>query len=310
MKRPKLIYEVYRANLTGAEKTKFNHRSEAIRFAKALKKNGYGVQTWKNVTNKHVSVVVEHWKQEGLAVSTIKEYLTGVRAVALAYGNTSIHTDNSLFGLPRRSYLSGPSKAMPEEVYTYLHEMLCKGDDHKQRLAAQIRVMRELGLRHEEARKINPDLAILEDGRIYISAGTKGGRDRVLNFATDRQREAVQALTPYIGKYGNTMPDDMNEARWENFVYNTLKEYGITKKESGASLHGLRHAYAQQRYFELMGVNAPCRFQNVLEYRKEVFLAHGPDWKQQHRRAVNIITHELGHNRESITTIYLGSYYV
>ena len=87
MGKDKLINGVNRCNLSGSYKTQYNHRLEATRFVEQLRKNGYGVQRWQNVTNKHVASVVNSWKEQGLSNKTIKEYLSGVRAIASAYGN-------------------------------------------------------------------------------------------------------------------------------------------------------------------------------------------------------------------------------
>jgi hypothetical protein len=72
-----------------------------------------------------------------------------------------------------------------------------------------------------------------------------------------------------------------------------LRNAGLTK------LHGLRHAYAQQRYKELTGWTAP--------------VAGGPTSKQLNpeQRALDyeartMISHELGHARAEISAVYLG----
>jgi hypothetical protein len=65
------------------------------------------------------------------------------------------------------------------------------------------------------------------------------------------------------------------------------------------TLHGLRHAYAQQRYQDLTGWAVPA--------------AGGPTRKaltllQQalDREVCWRLSQELGHEREQITTVYLG----
>ena len=64
-------------------------------------------------------------------------------------------------------------------------------------------------------------------------------------------------------------------------------------------MHGLRHAYAQNRYEELTGWQAPA--------------AGGPNAKtltaeqrEADRQARLTISRELGHEREQITAAYLG----
>jgi hypothetical protein len=66
-----------------------------------------------------------------------------------------------------------------------------------------------------------------------------------------------------------------------------------------SKMHGLRHAYAQERYFELTGWSCP--------------LAGGPKSQSQSpndrridKAARLTISHELGHVREQIVSIYIG----
>ena len=74
---------------------------------------------------------------------------------------------------------------------------------------------------------------------------------------------------------------------------------GHTLRAGLSKMHGLRHAYAQQRYEELTGWKSPA--------------AGGPSSKSltreqedQNHQARLIISHELGHEREQITAVYLG----
>jgi len=66
--------------------------------------NWYGVQKWANISNKHIGAAVDQWRTEGLAVSTIKEYLSGVRLIARHFGNDRIAPDNRAFNLENRVY--------------------------------------------------------------------------------------------------------------------------------------------------------------------------------------------------------------
>lgn len=104
MSKNRLLYGSKTAHLTGSGKTKYNNRGQSIRFSKRLHQLGYRVQHWKNISNRHVAVVVEDWQQQGLAVSTIKSYLSNVRQVCRAYGNDRIHKKNSEFGVRNRNY--------------------------------------------------------------------------------------------------------------------------------------------------------------------------------------------------------------
>ncbi len=64
-------------------------------------------------------------------------------------------------------------------------------------------------------------------------------------------------------------------------------------------MHGLRHAYAQQRYEELTGWKSPA--------------VGGPTFKSltSEQRKLDlevrlVISRELGHEREQVTAVYLG----
>ena len=74
---------------------------------------------------------------------------------------------------------------------------------------------------------------------------------------------------------------------------------GNTLRAGLSQLHGLRHAYAQERYEELTGWECPA--------------TGGPDRKslslkqrELDREARLTISEELGHEREQVTTAYLG----
>jgi hypothetical protein len=64
-------------------------------------------------------------------------------------------------------------------------------------------------------------------------------------------------------------------------------------------MHGLRHAYAQQRYLELTGWPSP---QGGGPSKKDLT----PAQQQADQLARLAISRELGHVREQITAVYLG----
>ena len=84
-----------------------------------------------------------------------------------------------------------------------------------------------------------------------------------------------------------------------NYIQQLRLYEGQTLRAGLCGMHGLRHAYAQQRYQALTGWPAPA--------------AGGPasDTLTAERRALDRaarleISKELGHIREQITTVYLG----
>jgi hypothetical protein len=74
---------------------------------------------------------------------------------------------------------------------------------------------------------------------------------------------------------------------------------GQTLRAGLSQLHGLRHAYAQQRYEELTGWKAPAAGGPLSKTLT-------PEQRDQDREVRLIISKELGHEREQITAVYLG----
>ena len=72
-----------------------------------------------------------------------------------------------------------------------------------------------------------------------------------------------------------------------------------TKAIGLKNLHGLRHAYAQTRYKELTGLEAPI---NGGPSKKQMNFLQ----KNKAQLARKIISNELGHSRIAVTKVYLG----
>ena len=315
MGKDKLINGINRCNLSGSYKTQYNHRMEATRFVEQLRSNGFGVQRWQNVNNKHVASVVNSWKEQGLSDKTIKEYLAGVRAVASAYGNDKISSSNADFGLERGT--SSPTnidKSANEQVYKEAVEKLANSDNiNEQRLSVQIEYMRELGLRHEEARKldaINAERQYSPSGQQYIriTDGTKGGKERWVPVS-ERAARALERGAELQRQTGtkNLMDPKMSERSWERFAYRTARELGMTK-ENGCTFHSLRHSFAQELFKQHAGFNAPVKYGSKEEFQTAARAAAGENWKDRYEQACRAVENALGHghDRSDIRGTYIG----
>lgn len=308
-KKDGLRYAIGRANLTGSYKTQHNHKQEASRFVDALRSEGMGVSKWTNITNKHVGLSVSHWKDEGLSVATIKNYLSGVRALCRAYGNDHIAPDNAAFGVHNRVYIDNRDKSVSERQYANaVADLECSGDPLKGRVAMMLRFQRVVGLRLEESMKFNPwrdDLA----GQAHVHVGTKGGRPRWLSLDKD-QRELIKAAREsgfYKGVTDSIIPTGWTERQWVNYVYKAVAGVGLTKGGNG-TMHGLRHAYAQDRFVTLTGFDPPVKYDSLPDYHAGAFGKAGEDFGKLQDKARAIISEELGHSRMGIVSQYLGSF--
>ena len=293
----------------GSFKTIYNHICEARRFVSELRKAGSGVQKWKNISNKHVAKVVKSWQERGLAVSTIKENLAGVRLVASFYKNDRISPKNSDFGIGNRVYVSNSDKSVPEAAYkAAIKKLEQSSKDMDNRVAAVLQLQHDLGLRKEEAFKLIPSRDQIGGDRILVSAGAKGGKERIVPLSP-AGKQALENAEKVAGKGHGLIPRGMSEKIFESYFYRTLGQVGLTKSRCGASSHGLRHAYAQHRYEQIAGFKSRVKFETREEFESAAFKAAGEKWRERDHEARQLLKVELGHgpDRDDVVAQYLGS---
>lgn len=292
-------------------KTRANHYKEVGYFVKALRHLQYGVSKWKNVSKKHVGEVVEYWKEhKRLSAATIKEYLTGVRIAAKHYKNMAVAgSTNAEFGIENQVYVTNKDKSLAEDHYSRVLENLKSGTLDQQRIAAQLELQRTLGMRLEESAKFDPNRDVRFNGQVDIADGTKGGKPRFISTVSPEARAAIEYARSRVSPKGNTMNPEKSEKQWRNYVYNQLRKLGITRKESGASCHGNRHAYAQTRYTEMTGFPPPCCFPSKEAFRENAEKTAGNDWVKLDQDARQVLLGEMGHGprRGQTVSVYLGS---
>jgi hypothetical protein len=92
---------------------------------------------------------------------------------------------------------------------------------------------------------------------------------------------------------GSLIPANKKYVQQKRLFERLCKEAGLSKT------HGLRYAYAQERYKELTGWDCPACGGKI---SKELTTAE----KDQDLKARLQISFELGHNREEVTAVYLG----
>jgi hypothetical protein len=163
-----------------------------------------------------------------------------------------------------------------------------------ERAAAVVELAREFGLRSKEASMINAKSALAEAlarNSVTISAGTKGGRPREVPITSERQLEALSRAAQAQGDAKSMIPASES---WKTWREGTLRDArGIVQQHTGEGLHGLRSAWACERYESLTGSPAP------------VVGGSGVD-RALDREARAIIAEELGHGRIDVTSEYLG----
>ena len=235
---------------------------------------------------KHVDALLVHWCEQGIRVGTLKNRLSALRWWAKKVNKPSIIArDNSVYGIGKRENVAKESKALKLGA-----EQLSRISDRYVLLS--IRLQAAFGLRREESIKFNPNYAEHGDHIKLKASWTKGGRARAVPIRNDDQRQLLDEVKALV-KGGSLIPAQLNYVQHLNRYQRQLRNAGLTK------LHGLRHAYAQQRYLELTGWKAPVAGGPTLKQLTPEQLA--PDYETR-----VIVSSELGHARVEIAAVYLG----
>jgi site-specific recombinase XerC len=255
-------------------------------IANQLHELGYKDMRATSLKPKHVEALAERWKAESLSPGTMKNRMSVVRWWSEKMGKQNVVArDNDQYGIPDRQYVTDLTKAR-ELTGTDLEKIT---DPYT---AMSLRLQAAFGLRRAESIKIQPAWADRGDRLVLKDSWAKGGRERAIPIRTDQQRAVLDEAKAFAGK-GSLIPAGMR-------YVDQLRRFQYQCAQAGIHhVHGHRHAYAQARYRELTGWNAPA--------------AGGPrsreltsEQKAADRDVRLTISEELGHSRLQILSVYLG----
>lgn len=273
-------------NRDGSFSTQAARRDILSQVARQLKDLGIYNLSPQGLKPKHVEALLKHWRDEGKSAGTIKNRMTHLRWWAEKVNKQNvIARDNSHYGIDRRKYVTNESKARDISP-----EMLDRVKDEY--LRSSLELQKLFGLRREECIKFNPRFADQGDRIVLKASWTKGGKSREVPIRNQAQREALDRAH-IVAKAGSLIPSD------KKYVEQLYRYEGMVKQLGLDKLHGLRHAYAQQRYLEMTGRACPACGGKV---SKELTV----DEKALDREVRLTISRELGHEREEVTAVYLG----
>lgn len=280
------LMKLCKANRDGSYSTQATRSRILDLIANQLHELGYKHMQARSVKPKHVDALVSLWKEQSIGVGTFKNRLSALRWWANKVGKADIIArDNNAYDIGNRRYVGEASKAKLLD-----EKQLEKVSDEHVRLS--LRLQSAFGLRREEAIKFRPNYAIKDDHIKLKASWTKGGRARTVPIRTDEQLELLEEVRK-LARGGALIPPNKNYEEQLHRYERQVRTAGIRNP------HGLRHAYAQRRYLELTGWKAP--------------VAGGPasqsftiEQRALDENARAVISRELGHDRTSITRIYLG----
>jgi hypothetical protein len=247
---------------------------------------GYRGMVARSLKPKHIEALLGRWREQELTTGTIKNRMAAIRWWANKVDKRNVVArSNEHYGIPDRRFATNESKAK-----TVTHEQLEKVRDEHVRMSLELQQV--FGLRREEAMKIRPIIADQGDHLFLQGSWTKGGRERIVPIRTDQQREALDRAHRLTGR-GSLIPGK------RNYVQQMRIYEGNTRRAGLNHMHGLRHAYAQDRYEELTGWKCPAAGGPVA---RELI----PEQRELDREARLQISRELGHDREAVVSAYIG----
>jgi integrase len=275
-------------NQQGAYATHYARKSLLLSFANDL--HQHTVFKPRNIyclKEKHIRNVVAYWQQQGLSAGTIKNRTAALRWLAQKINKANIMPSNTQLNIDKRVYVSPQNKALINPDFSGITNPYVRVSLELQRL---------FGLRREESLKIKPQDAA-SDGQYLRLRGAwcKNGRPREIPIITDEQRHWINKAI----ELANTTPNGTLIPRGKNYIQQRWTYDKQVQRAGLNNLHGLRHAYAQQRYLELTGFPCP--------------IAGGPsrksltsEQKVLDKQARLTITELLGHSRVGVVKNYLN----
>lgn len=279
------IKTILKHNRDGSYATQASREQMLMCFANDLVIQGYRLNRIQGLKPKHVVAVVKCWQQKKIAISTIKNRTSALRNICEKIGKTNIVPTNDNLNIGKRKYTPSVNRAIFNPDFSKISN---------EYIHISLQLQRVFGLRREESLKIKPHMADKSNQLELMPSWCKGGRGRFIPIRTDEQRYWLEEAKRIVGDYGLSLIPLEKKYIQQREVYD--------KQASRAglyNLHGLRHAYAQSRYRELTGWDAPI---NGGVKSKDLT----PEQKKKDYQARMILTEELGHSREQITVNYLG----
>lgn len=284
--------QICHRNRDGSFATQSNRREMLSLFTKQLRESGYKVNRLgpSDLKGRHVNALVKKWQLEQKSIGTIKNRLAVLRWLFEKIGKPEVVKDSAAYCIDNRRYVMNQNKSIS---LTDLD--LSKIDPF---IAQSLRLQESFGLRREEAMKFQPVFALdgqsIENAK-YIrlkSSWTKGGRARTIPIFSEKQRQELKNALALVQNGSLIPPQKTYKGHLSSFE-------AVTHQLGIGRTHGLRHNYAQERYFSLMNFQCP----SVGGYR-ELSVQE----KEQDKVVRMQISQELGHSRLNITSIYLGSW--
>ena len=261
------------------------------------------IQNLNELSRKQMTQLVRKWVKDGRSASTMANKVTVLHRMGVWMGKpymcpslpdllVEIGEDPDL---ANRQYSAVVSKAVtarnidPETLFKQMDELCIVA-------GLQLRLQLHFGLRVLETVMFKP-FAADRGNELFVMDGTKGGKARMVPIETEEQRALLEETKVVASNNPKGILCDkkrkLNQAV-SRYYYLCVK-IGLTKKDLGATSHGLRHTFANEQFKKLTGVDSPVNGGARLSQSDEI-------------AARTAVSRLLGHERTSITSAYIGNH--
>jgi hypothetical protein len=290
------IQQILSRNRDGSHATQANRSSILSLCVEQLHEAGYKTNQLnpQDLKGRHIKALVNRWKNDGVSESTMKNRMAALRWLGEKIGNKGlVKPSNDDYGIGKRNYVTNVDKSQNLAKLSEIDKSKLS-----ENVALSLELQQAFGLRREESMKFQAAFALgghspQTADKIMIKASwAKGGRYREIPITNDNQRALLEKVALVCGS-GSMIPNHKSYKEHKNTFEYESRLAGV------GQTHGLRHFYAQNRYKELTGFDCPSvgGVRELSEHEKEL-----------DKSVRQIVSNELGHNRLSITGVYLGSW--
>lgn len=262
-----------------------------------------GISRLEQITQETVLAYADSLASSELSAATQQNYLSAVNVLMeQARGDQEVRVTGKEAGLESRSNVAHEYKGNVER------------GDLSDRTQAIVDLARNFGLRFEEASKLDARSALEEaqkTGSVTIENGTKGGQSREVPITSEKQLETLKNASEIQGSDRSMIPAEKTYAQHQRDSYRETSNF-----------HAERHAYACERYSDLMReklnitIKSPVlsdkpQGQSWSQYVAEKAYEQGvgitPEMAREFDREARLeLSEELGHHREDVVSAYIG----
>ncbi len=262
-----------------------------------LREMGYKLGDVRQLKGRHVEALAKHWLSKELSSSTLQNRLSTLRTFSSWIGKEGMVERTERY-FPNHEAARTSINIQDKGWEANGVSVTQKIDDLRaldERVALQVELQHRFGLRVKEAVMLRPHLAD-KGGYLAVSIGTKGGRDRTVPIDTPERRELIDRAKTFADRRTASTADPGKSLKQALGHYSRIvAKAGLTKAQLGVTSHGLRHAFANERYAHYSGSRSPVEGGNL----------RSQNWELD-RFARLAVVEELGHSREDVSTHYLG----